>query len=66
MMAATRQDLRKRTMEFALRIIKLYAALPKKPRLRFWGSKYFDREPQSVRITEKRVGLNQTLISSAR
>jgi four helix bundle protein len=29
MMATTRQDLRKRTMEFALRIIKLYAALPK-------------------------------------
>jgi len=29
MMATTRQDLRKRTMGFALRIIKLYAALPK-------------------------------------
>jgi len=29
MTAADRQDLRKRTREFALRIIKLYAALPK-------------------------------------
>ena len=29
MTAASRQDLRKRTKEFALRIIKLYAALPK-------------------------------------
>src|SRR5258705_4964196 len=28
-MISTRQDLRKRTKEFALRIIKLYAALPK-------------------------------------
>ncbi len=28
-MNASRQDLRKRTKEFALRIIKLYAALPK-------------------------------------
>jgi four helix bundle protein len=28
-MTASRQDLRKRTKEFALRIIKLYAALPK-------------------------------------
>ena len=29
MTAASRQDLRKRTKEFALRIIKLYAALPR-------------------------------------
>jgi four helix bundle protein len=29
MIGANRQDLRKRTTEFALRIIKLYAALPK-------------------------------------
>ena len=29
MTAASRQDLRKRTKEFALRIIKLYTALPK-------------------------------------
>ena len=29
MTVASRQDLRKRTKEFALRIIKLYAALPR-------------------------------------
>ena len=37
MTAASRQDLRKRTKEFALRIIKLYAALPRTTEVQVLG-----------------------------
>ncbi len=66
MKAEGRQDLRKRTKEFSLRVIKLFTALPKTTEAQVLGKQILSSERQSARIIEKLVAQNLTRTSSAR
>ena len=59
-------DLRDRAKKFALRIIKLYSALPRRKDAQVLGTKSSSRELRLARITGKPAVLNLMPISSAR
>jgi len=54
-----RRDLRKRTKVFALRIIRLYASLPKSTEAQVLGKQVIRAAPQSVRTIAKLSGLGR-------
>lgn len=63
----TAQDERKerlkvRTRQFALRIIKLYSALPKTPPQVSWRNRFFAPEPPLVRIMPNHAVQNRVQI----
>ncbi|HKO35149.1 MAG TPA: four helix bundle protein [Pyrinomonadaceae bacterium] len=59
----SRQDLRKRTKDYALRIIKLYAALPNSQVAQVLGKQLLRSGTSSALTIEKRVAPNRMLIS---
>ena len=58
-----RQDLRKRTKDYALRVINLYAALPDRAVAQVVGKQFCAREPRLARNIVKLAVRNQMLTS---